>query len=304
MSTEQRPVEPLALQVPEQEAALSLAFMQGHPANAARVLEALPVAEAAALFDRAPARIGGGVMAAMLPRQASACMAALSDARAHALLATMHMQAMVSLLRYVPENRRQTLIGGLPTASALASTLLLGYDEDTLGAWADPSVIMLPPEARAADALARVRQTEVAHPAVFVTDASRRLAGFVGLATLLRAPEAATLATLMQSPPAVLRAHAPLASATSHPGWTHASALPVVEPGERLLGVMTRDALTRALRRDQAEPGAVTAAVTLPGLLVLGYWETLSGMVSAGLGLMPRVGPVVAVEQDGADDGR
>jgi magnesium transporter len=288
---------------PEHEAALSLAFMQGHPANAARVLEALPIGEAAALFDRAPARIGGGVMAAMLPRQASACVAALSDARALELLATMNMQAMVSLLRYIPEARRQTLVGGLPTASALASAILLGYDEDTLGAWADPSVIMLPPETRAADALARVRQTEVAHPAIFVTDASRRLAGLVGLATLLRAPEGATLATLMHSPAAVLRAHAPLASATSHPGWTHASALPVVEPGERLLGVMTRDALTRALRRDQVEPGASVAVATLPGLLALGYWETLSGMVSAGLGLMPRVGPVVPLEQ-GADDGR
>jgi magnesium transporter len=300
MDAEQRAAAHLA---PEHESALSLAFMQGHPANAARVLEALPIVEAAALFDRAPARIGGGVMAAMLPRQASACVAALSDARALELLATMNMQAMVSLLRYIPEARRQTLIGGLPTASALASAILLGYDEDTLGAWADPSVIMLPPETRAADALARVRQTEVAHPAVFVTDASRRLAGLVGLTTLLRAPEVATLATLMHSPAAVLRAHAPLASATGHPGWTHASALPVVEPGERLLGVMTRDALTRALRRDQVEPGASVAVATLPGLLALGYWETLSGMVSAGLGLMPRVGPVVPLEQ-GADDGR
>jgi Mg/Co/Ni transporter MgtE len=303
MDAEQRPAEHVAHLAPEHEAALSLAFMQGHPSNAARVLEALPIAEAAALFDRAPARIGGGVMAAMLPRQASACVAALSDARALELLATMNMQAMVSLLRYIPEARRQTLIGGLPTASALASALLLGYDEDTLGAWADPSVIMLPPETRAADALARVRQTEVAHPAVFVTDASRRLAGLVGLATLLRAPEGATLATLMQSPAAVLRAHALLASATSHPGWTHASALPVVEPGERLLGVMTRDALTRAQRRDQVEPGAAAAVATLPALLALGYWETLSGMVSAGLGLMPRVGPVVSMKE-GPDDGR
>lgn len=302
MDAEQHPAGHLAPVPPEHEAALSLAFMQGHPANAARVLEALSIAEAAALFDRAPARIGGGVMAAMLPRQASACVAALSDVRALELLATMNMQAMVSLLRYIPEARRQALVGGLPTASALASALLLGYDEDTLGAWADPSVIMLPPETRVADALARVRQTEVVHPAVFVTDASRRLAGLVGLATLLRAPEGATLASLMHSPAAVLRAHAPLASATSHPGWTHTSALPVVEPGERVLGVMTRDALTRALRRDHTEPDAAAAVATLPGLLALGYWETFSGMVSAGLGLMPRVGPVVPMDER-ADDG-
>lgn len=282
--------------VPEHQAALSLAFMQGHPANAARVLEGLAIHEATALFDRAPARIGAGVMAAMLPRQASACLALLSDARALGMLAAMPLQAMVSLLRYMPETRRQTLVGGLPTASALASSILLGYDEDTLGAWADPSVIMLPPETRASDALARVRQTEVMHPAVFVTDATRRLAGVVRLPTLLRAPDAATLSTLMHSPAAVLRAHAPLVSAANHPGWTHSSGLPVVEPGERVLGVMTHDALLRALRRDHAasEPEAAT---TLPGLLARGYWETVSGMVGAGLGLLPRVGPVVPVDE-------
>jgi hypothetical protein len=67
--------------------------------------------------------------------------------------------------------------------------------------------------------------------------------------------------------------------------------------------VMTHDAMTRALRRDPVEPEATGARASLPGLLALGYWETLSGVVSAGLGLMPRVGPVGSNEQ-GEGDGR
>ncbi|WP_372662939.1 hypothetical protein, partial [Hydrogenophaga sp.] len=109
----------------------------------------------------------------------------------------------------------------------------------------------------------------------------------------LRAPQATSLSSLMRSPGAVLMAHAALAGTASHPGWEQASALPVVEPGERLVGVMTRDALARALRRSLPMPLADAAVSTLPAVLVRGYWQTLSGMVGVGLGLLPSVPPVL-----------
>jgi hypothetical protein len=65
----------------------------------------------------------------------------------------------------------------------------------------------------------------------------------------------------------------------------------VVEAGERLLGVLTSDALARALRR--GAPGARAArSETVAGVLAQGYWETLSGLVQAGATLLPRVPPV------------
>lgn len=284
----------------DRKAALSLAFMQAHPVQAARVLEALPAAASALVFERAPARIGAGVMAAMLPRQASRCVAELSDARALELLVAMNMQATVSMLRYLPRERRNQLVASLPAASALTSTVLLGFDEDSVGAWADPSVIILPASARAADALDRVRQTEVNHPAVFVTDDARQLLGLVPVPALLRAPEAATLATLMQRAPAVLMALAPLAGASAHPGWALAWALPVVESGDRLVGVLTHDAMTRAQQRNQA-PEASDAAreIGLPGMVVRSYWQTIVGLVGVCLPLMPGVPPVWPQPGDG-----
>lgn len=284
----------------DRKAALSLAFMQAHPVQAARVLEALPAPASALVFERAPARIGAGVMAAMLPRQASRCVAELSDARALELLVAMNMQATVSMLRYLPRERRNQLVASLPAASALASTVLLGFDEDSVGAWADPSVIILPAGARAADALDRVRQTEVSHPAVFVTDDARRLLGLVPVPALLRAPQAATLATLMQRAPAVLMALAPLASASAHPGWALAWALPVVESGDRLVGVLTHDAMTRAQQRNQApEANEAAREIGLPSMVVRSYWQTIVGLVGVCLPLMPGVPPVWPKQGDG-----
>jgi magnesium transporter len=273
----------------ERDHTLSLAFMRGHPVQAARVLESLPPDASAALFDLTPARLGAAVLTAMLPYRAAHCIAALNDARALELLAPMGTQPTVAVLRHLPEPRREQLIAGLPTATAFASTLLLGYAEDTLGAWADPDVVMLPADTRASHALERMQQEPATHSLVFVADGERRLAGIVNLGTLLQAPQGATLATLMQRPPHVLAAYAPLSATPDHPGWEHSSMLPVVEAGERLVGVMTRDALTRALRRAAPPPTLSDGEATLPVLFARGYWQALSGLIEGGLALLPTV---------------
>ncbi len=277
---------------------LSLAFMRGHPAQAAQVLESLPADEAAALFAQAPARLGAGVLSAMLPNRAAQCIASLDDARALELLTAMGTQPTVAVLRHVPEPRREELVAGLPTAAAFASTLLLGYSEDTLGAWADPDVVMLPPDTPASQALERMQRESANQTLVFVIEGDRRLAGMIGLGALLRAPEGATLASLMQRPADVLAAHAPLSAAPAHPGWENSSLLPVLEPGERLVGLMTRDALTRALRRAAPPSSDPRDEATLPVLFARGYWHVLCGLLEGGLALLPCV-PAVS-RLDGA----
>lgn len=270
---------------------LSHAFMRAHPAEAARVLEAQAPADASALLARVPARLAGPVFAALLPNAAARALGALEDEQALALLGELGTQPLVAVLRHVAAPRRSRLIAGLPTAAALASQLLLGYVEDAVGAWADPDVIALPGATRAADALERVRRVEAAVQRVFVTGAGGRLEGWVPLPALLRAPEGALLSSIMTRPDAVISAQTPLAGATAHPGWERASALPVVEAGERLVGVLTRDALTRALGRasrgSRADPES-----TLAGMLARGYWDALSGGAEAMATLLPGVRPV------------
>jgi magnesium transporter len=270
---------------------LSQAFMRAHPAEAARVLEALAPADAAALLARVPARLSAPVFAAMLPNAAARGLAGLEDEQALALLGELGTQPLVAVLRHVGEPRRSRLTAGLPTAAALASKLLLGYVEDAVGAWTDPDVLALPGATQAADALERVRHVEATVQRVFVTAAGGRLEGWVPLPVLLRAPATATLASIMTRPESVLSAQTPLAGAAAHPGWERSSALPVLEAGERLVGVLTRDALTRALGRTaRVPPGA--GPDSLGGMLVRGYWDALSGGAAAMATLLPAVAPV------------
>ena len=268
--------------------ALSLAFMRTHPADAARVLESLAPAEGAALLGRVPARLAAPVLAAMRPNAAARGLAGLEDEQVLALLGELGTQPMVAVLRHVAEPRRSRLIAGLPTAAALASKLLLGYVEDSVGAWTDPDVLALPGATRAAVALERVRHIEATVQRVFVTSSDGRLEGWVPLPALLRASESATLASVMQRPEGVISAQTPLAGALRHPGWENASLLPVLESGERLVGVLTRDALTRALGRT-ARPGRAAPGETLAGMLARGYWDALSGGAEAMVTVLPTV---------------
>ncbi len=283
--------------------ALSLAFMQSHPERAARVLEAVPPAEAADLFARTPARVGSAVLCAMLPRKAAACVAELTDSRTLEMLATMGTQGMVGVLRHVPESRRRALIAGLPTAAALASTLLLGYPEDTLGAWADPDVMILPSDTSAGRALERMRLSDAANVMLIVADAERRYIGTVSLARLLRAPDSTTLATLKEPSVPVLSANGPLTGAAAHPGWAMSSVLPVTEPGGQLVGLLAHDALLRALRREEnTREQSQKASANLPSLLAHGYWQALSGMVESGLTFLPKAQRIASPDVHGTNE--
>ncbi len=267
---------------------LSLVFLRGHPAEAARVLESVAPREAADLLANIPARIAAPVLAAMLPRAAARSLEGLDDEHLLALLGELGTQSLVAVLRHIPEPRRFVLIDGLPTAAALASRLLMGYMEDSVGAWTDLDVLALPDTTRATDALERVRNVEATVQRVFVTGPEGRLEGWVLLSTLLRAPAGTTLGAIMTRAQAVISAQAPLSGASGHPGWANASLLPVVESGGRLLGVLTRDALARAIR-----PAVTEREDSVPGALARGYWYSISGGVGAIVSLLPtapRVG--------------
>jgi hypothetical protein len=74
----------------------------------------------------------------------------------------------------------------------------------------------------------------------------------------------------------------------------------VVSVGDRLLGLITRDGLDRAVR--QTEPPAGDAGPThersMPALLALGYWQVLTGSLALGVGLLPKADPVWATGAD------
>lgn len=276
---------------------LTLAFITAHPAEAARVLERINVNDAAALIERVPARASAPVLAAMLPSAAARMVALLDFETAASQLGAAGTLAVVTILRQMPEPARSRLVSGLPTTVAMASRLLLRYPDHTVGAWVDPNIIVLSEETTVSDAIARVsagNEQEVDH--VFAVDRAQNLVGVIGLSRLLQLPGTLTLAGNVRKAGALLNAGSPITAVAKRRGWDKASALPVVDRDGRLIGVLWRGVLDRALVRD-ALPEAAQYGAPLPAVLAQAYWNAFSILADATVSVLPRARPIVAENQ-------
>jgi Mg/Co/Ni transporter MgtE len=246
---------------------LTNAFLAAHPADAARVLDRLPAAETAALFERAPARLGAPVLAAMLPH-----------------LAALSVPAAAAALRHVADPVRSRLLDALPTAAALACRALLGYPDDAIGAWVDTDVVALPGDAHASEAIDAVSAaTDTPQAPVFVVGADQQLLGAVDVPVLLRVPADTRLDALMRAM-VTLPAVSPLAGAAAHPAWQEVEVIAVVDRGGRLVGALHRCTLDRALRGRRTMPAA--SEESLAGVLAIGYWTATASLVEAALSVL------------------
>ncbi len=267
--------------------ALTYAFLEAHPADAAHVLERLAPASAAALLQSVPVRLASPVLRQMLPLAGARCLERLDDAETAGLLRGAGAQAGVALLRYFSTEHRARLLAQLPTALTITYELLLGYPEGTVGGWMDPRTLALPADMTAGESLERVRHADnelVADP--YVIDRNQRLLGYVELADLLRAGAATPLTRLLRQSPHRLPAQALLTGLREHPGWRAASTLPVVERGDRLVGALTHAALQRALSMEQVKPAVHSTEDTLVGI-ASAYWFGVSALIQGIVGLLP-----------------
>ena len=266
---------------------LSYAYLEAHPADAARVIERLAPDSAAALLRSAPARLAAPVLRQMLPLAGARCLETLDDAGAVRMLRGVGAQTGVALLRYFESARRARLLAQLPTALTIAYELLLGYPEGTVGAWMDPRPLAFHADMTAGESLERIRRADEEPGAdPYVIDRNQRLLGYVAVADLLRANASGTLARLARPCALRLPAQALLEGLRDHPGWHQASALPIVERGERLVGALTHAALLRALATEPEASAARGAEDTLAGIAGA-YWFGVSALIQALVGLLP-----------------
>jgi magnesium transporter len=269
---------------------LTLAYLVGHPAEAARVLETLPRAASVALLARLPARIGAPVLEALSPAIAAGHLVALEAERAIALLGMARIQAAAAALRHVPGPRRTTLLDGMATPRAVACRLLLGYPNASVGAWADPDIVTFSPDTPAAEAIRRLDERNEGDIAdgVYVADPEHHPIGVVPLATLFRAPAHLRLDGLMRPPPATLPASMPVSVALRVRAWDETLSVPVTDSRGRLVGLVRRASLSRAT----GPAGGREDRDTLIAAVASTYWGVVSGLLSAAVSLLPARTPM------------
>lgn len=267
---------------------LSIAFVEAHPVESARVLEGLSPSDSAEFLAAVTPRQAVPLLRHLAPAFCAKVLERLDDDTVSRLLGAMGFQEVAQLLQRVPVDRQTRLLERLPVATAVPVRMLIGYPKGTCGAVMDPSPLVLAPEATIAEALEQLRRFEgELGDCLFVCDSQRRLVGVIGLGELVRALPRAAVASVMSAPEHTVSALASVGSIARNAGWETFHVLPVVERENRLVGAAHRRILTTERSRVTAradEPLSAGAAGA--------YWQTISMLTEGVIRALPPVTPL------------
>ncbi|MDJ0949376.1 MAG: CBS domain-containing protein [Alphaproteobacteria bacterium] len=263
------------------ELSLTLAFLEQQPAAAARVLQDLDSADAAAFLAQAPARIAAPVLEGMAPWAAASCLEDLDAENAAGLVQAMSTQGGTSILRLLPDAVRTDVMELLPRTAARALGASLSYSRDTVGSWMDHKVPSFPETTEVGEALRYLRtRRRKPPPLLFVVGTNREFVGAVEVGDLLRRNEKARLSEIVDRTVAPLSNRARLSGIAAAPGWDRHNVLPVVGRRKNFLGTLSREQLRAGLSE-----GRMTVrtgeAVSFLSHLASAYLVTCLGAIEA-----------------------
>ena len=176
-------------------------------------------------------------------------LAELEGERAADVLEEMDPDDAADLLREVGQEKAQALLALMEPEDAEGVQRLMHYEDYSAGGMMTTEPIVLTADSTVAEALSRVRLSEVAPglaSQVFVCrqpleTPTGRLMGVVYIQRLLREPPATLLGSILDSDIAPLAAETPLSEVSSYLASYNLLAVPIVDVNERLLGVVTVD---------------------------------------------------------------
>jgi magnesium transporter len=196
------------------------------------VLRALPVKRQAEVFGY------------LQPEDQLAFARALRRPELGAVFAAMDPDERADLFKRLPEDDREAILPGLAQAEREDIRKLASYGEDTVGSVMTSHYVTVRPGMSVGEAFAHLRREAPDRETIydaFVIDEERRVVGVVSLRDIIIAPPGARIADVMKTEVVTVSADAPRAEAATLIEQYDLIALPVVNGGEKLVGIVTAD---------------------------------------------------------------
>lgn len=262
-------------------------FLRSRPEATSRLLETVPIAEAAAVVADTDADVGTIIIRHMTPSFAACCLAEMDVESAVAIVCRLPVDTAGSLLRRISLQARQSILDQTPQHWRAPLQRVLRYPPDTVGALMDPMVHVVTDDVTAGQALQQVR--EVPQSLYFdlpVVDRRDALVGHIDVRQLLGADPNSRVTTLMERDLISVYAHANTRILANHPGWEKLDSLPVVDEAGVVVGAIRHRTLRNIAQRKD-ETGEQKPALNT--LLAFGelYWKGLTAVLSSALGAGP-----------------
>lgn len=250
-------------------AVLSTLLVEHHPADVASALAELPPERAHALLKEIPPQERAGVFGYLPEALQVELMERSSRAELVRLFVHMPHDERVDLFNQLPPERAEALLPALAHAEREDIRKLAAYAEGTAGAVMTSDYATVRPELTAREAVEHLRAQAPDRETIYqayVVDEQRRLIGTVSLRELIVAPPSTRVRDLMLEDVIFARVDDAREDAVAQIAKYDLIALPVVNGGDRLVGIVTyddaMDVLEEEVTEDFQKVGTVSRLVT------------------------------------------
>lgn len=228
-----------------------------HPADAAEHIEGLDFEDQVAFLRQLPLEDAAASVAEMDRHEQAELMQRLPAGLAAKILEVMSPDDATDILNGLGEDRRRLLLSKLTAEDRASLKTLLTFDPDSAGGVMNTEIVVLNQDLTVDQAIAKMREEvedkEIPYYA-YLVNAEKQLAGVVSLRDLLVARRGTQLRELVKSQNLVFVSYnedkEEVARLISRYNFL---ALPVVDFGRRLLGVVTVDDVIDIIHEEASE---------------------------------------------------
>jgi len=229
-----------------------------HAADLADVAEALPIEQVRILLRVLPAARAADVLEYLDEELRSELLEEMSAAQAAKLVSEMTPDDRADVLEEMEEDRAEAILAEIPAEARRETEKLLTYAPDSAGGIMTTEFVQVPETITVEEALASVRRIaragrrEAMHN-IYVTDAQGILRGVLSLREMLAAAEGTRVADVAWEEVVSVPATTDRAEVARAVSEYDLVAVPVVDDGGRVIGVVTVDDVIDAIVEEQTE---------------------------------------------------
>jgi magnesium transporter len=229
-----------------------------HPADLADVAEAIPREMVPLLLAALAKDRAADVLEYMDEELRTEVLEEMTAKQAASLVSAMTPDDRADVLEELEEDHADDILAEIPAEARRETERLLAYDPESAGGimtteFVSVGAVMTVEDALAAvRVLARIGRKEAMH-AIYVTDVQGRLQGVMSIRELLAAPEGARVADIAWEEVVTVPPMADRSEVARVVREYDLVAVPVVDEGNRIVGVVTVDDVLDAMVEEQTE---------------------------------------------------
>ena len=221
-----------------------------HPADRAEILSDLAQPEGSQILTALDAATAADTLEAVEPDFQAHLLETMPDDQAVKIVEKMAPDEAADLLAELPEERRAALLDQMRPDSARAVRQLLAYPAGTAGSLMTNALVALPQGLTAGETLTRLRElasdTDTLYY-VYVVDDEKRLAGVLALSDLVLAQPDTPMTEFTRRRVIAVNVNDSQSDVAQTVNKYHLLAVPVVDDGQHLVGMVTAGDALRPL---------------------------------------------------------